>query len=100
MTNKALSFRGRAAEPGIHNHDFRPVRHRQRLWIPAFAGMTVLSFRRLILHTIPDLRSASSGMTITSQSGFTPETPLRPAPTIPHPLHEFRPGPSRRPDAR
>ena len=36
----ALSSRGCAAEPGIHNHRFCGAWHRQRLWIPACAGMT------------------------------------------------------------
>jgi hypothetical protein len=32
------------AEAGIHKRDLQPVRHCQRLWIPACAGMTVSSF--------------------------------------------------------
>jgi hypothetical protein len=31
-----------------------PFLHRQRLWFPAFAGMTVSRFGRVILHPIPD----------------------------------------------
>ena len=39
-TSPALSSRGRAAGPGMHNRDLGPVRHRRRFWIPACAGTT------------------------------------------------------------
>jgi len=56
------------AKAGIHDHGSCKFWHRQRIWIPAYAGMTMLRFWRIMPTALPDHLTPSGRAVVDAHS--------------------------------